>query len=317
MTRLPRERILILALLAVTVAVWWLALNELDDDLTITVLDVGQGDCILVQVPGGRTMLVDGGGRYGQESSPWDIGHEVVVPALLARRVSKIDVLVITHPHEDHIGGIPAVLHAVPVGMILDPMLETNSHTYSDILDLIEKKEIAHERATEGQRLNLGRGIYAEVLNPPDPRLWGTEDDANNNSVVLHLVYKDISVLLTGDIDRIGASRMADLGDEIGSTILKVPHHGSADPAVPEFLDVVAPDLAVISVGAENPFGHPSDEMLRELERVGAKIMRTDRDGAVTIKVRPGEWSAVGLSSRGRREKIEGEVTFEGSVKAL
>ena len=157
--KLPRERILLLVLLAAALAVWWLALGELNDDLRITVLDVGQGDCILVQAPGGRTMLVDAGGRPGQEAGGWDVGREIVVPALMARRVREIDVLVITHPHEDHIGGMPAVLDAVPVGMVLDPMLESDSDTYERILAEIEEQKITHHRATEGQRLNLGGAV--------------------------------------------------------------------------------------------------------------------------------------------------------------
>jgi len=312
--KLPRERILLLVLLAAAVAVWWLALGELNDDLRITVLDVGQGDCILVQTPGGLTMLVDAGGRHGQEAGGWDVGREIVVPALMARRVREIDVLVITHPHEDHIGGVPAVLDAVPVGMVLDPMLDSDSDTYERILAEIEDKYIVHPRATEGQRLNLGRGIYAEVLNPPDPRL-DTVSVLNDNSVVLRLVYDEVSVLLTADIDRTGAKRMAKLGPELASTILKVPHHGSAEPAVPEFIDAVSPSLAVISVGAENTFGHPTGEMLRELERVGANVMRTDRDGAVTITVRPPEWWAVGMSRKGREQEVVGEVALVGAAQ--
>jgi competence protein ComEC len=306
--RPTRERILLLALLAAVIAVWWLALGELSDELRITILDVGQGDSILVQAPGGRTMLIDGGGGPGQHARGYDIGREIVVPALMARGVRRIDVLVITHPHEDHIGGLPAVVEAVPVGMVLDPMLETDSGTYGRLCRAIEERRIARHRATEGQQLNLGRGIRADVLNPPEPRLAGTGSELNDNSVVLRLVHGEVSVLLTADIDQVGAIRMSRLGEDLRSTILKVPHHGSADPAVPAFLDAVDPDLAVISVGADNRFGHPTDEMLGELARVGAKVMRTDRDGAVTIGVRPSEWYAVGSSRWGKAERVEGRV---------
>jgi competence protein ComEC len=298
MARLRRERVLLLALLAAVIIVWWLVARETRQDLTITVLDVGQGDCILVQAPGGRTMLVDAGGRQGQEASGWDIGSQVVVPALMARGVRRIDVLVITHPHEDHIGGALAVLDAVPVGLVLDPMLETDSETYRDLLGQIREQGIAHHRATAGQRLNLGRGVYADVLNPPEVRLSDTGSDLNDNSVVLRLVYGAVSVLLAADIDEVGAYRMAWLGEAVDSTILKVPHHGAPDPAVPEFIDAASPDLSIITVGYDSPHGHPSDEMLRELARVGSKIMSTDRSGAITVKIRPPEWWAVGSSRR-------------------
>ncbi len=311
--RLSRERVLLLVLLAAVIAVWWLLWGEISSGLTITVLDVGQGDCILVQAPGGRTMLVDGGGTPGQHASGYDIGREVVVPALMARRVKKIDVLVVTHPDEDHIGGLPAVVEAVPVGMVLDPMLPCDSGSYERLYEEIEERGITTHRATEGQRLNLGGGVSAEVLNPPDPRLAGTGSDDNNNSVVLRLAYDGMSVLLTGDIDRVGAMRMARHGEAIQSTVLKVPHHGSAEPAVPEFVDAVRPELAVISVGADNPYGHPTEEVLRELERVGAKVMRTDEDGAVTVKLRPPKWWAWSYARRGRGRQLSGEVALVGA----
>ena len=311
--RLSRERILLLVLLAAVIAVWWLAWGELSSGLTITFIDVGQGDCILVQAPSGRTMLVDGGGLPGQHAGGYDIGREVVVPALLARRVGRIDVVVVTHPDEDHIGGLPAVVGAVPVGMVLDPMLPCDSESYRRLYEEIESRGIKAHRATEGQRLNLGGGVYAEVLNPPDPRLWGTGSDDNNNSVVLRLVYGDLSVLLAADLDRVGAQRMARHGDAIRSTVLKVPHHGSAQPAVPEFMDAVRPELAVISVGADNQYGHPSEEMLRELERVRAKIMRTDEEGAVTVKLRPPKWWAWGYGVRGRGREVTRQAMLAGA----
>lgn len=311
--KLSRERVLLLVLLAAVVAVWWLAWGELSAGLTITILDVGQGDCILVQAPSGRTMLVDGGGLPGQHAGGYDIGREVVVPALLARRVGRIDVVVVTHPDEDHVGGLAAVVEAVPVEMVLDPMLPCDSESYRRLYEEIESRGVKAHRATEGQRLNLGGGVYAEVLNPPDPRLAQTGSDDNNNSVVLRLVYGELSVLLTADIDRVGAMRMARLGDAIQSTVLKVPHHGSAQPAVPEFVDAVKPELAVISVGADNPYGHPSEEMLRELERVGAKIMRTDEDGAVTVKLRPPEWWARGYGVRGRGREVRRHAMLAGA----
>ena len=306
--KLSRERVLLLVLLAAVVAVWWLAWGEISAGLTITVLDVGQGDCILVQAPSGRTMLIDGGGLPGQHAGGWDIGREVVVPALMARRVRRIDVLVVTHPDEDHIGGLAAVVEAVPVGMVLDPMLPCDSESYERLYEEIEERGITIHRATEGQRLNLGGGVFGEVLNPPDPRLTGTGSDDNNNSVVLRLVYDGMSVLLTGDLDRIGAMRMARHREAIQSTVLKVPHHGSAEPARSEFVEVVRPELAVISVGADNAYGHPSAEMLRELEGVGAKVMRTDEDGAVTIKLRPPRWWAWGYAGLRGGRRVSGEV---------
>ena len=312
--RLSRERILLLVLLAAVVAVWWAAFGELNSNLRITVLDVGQGDCILVQAPGGRTMLVDGGGTPGQQASGYDIGREVVVPALMARGVTKIDALVITHSHEDHIGGLPAVLDAVPVRLAVDPMLESDSETYAALEKSLAAHKVPVERASEGARINLGRGVYAEVLSPPDRRLSDTDSYANDNSVVLRLVDGGVSVLLAADIERAGAARLAEHGSAVRSTILKVPHHGSSGAAIPEFVDAVNPKLAIVSVGEHNPFGHPSEEMLRELGRVGAKIMRTDRDGAVTVTIRPPRWWAVGSSRRSQAVGMTAETVPAGAA---
>lgn len=128
-----RERLLLLILLAAVVAVWWSAWGAVSGGLLVTVLDVGQGDSILVQAPSGKTMLIDGGGQRGQETSGYDVGKEVVVPALLNRGVKKIDVLVISHPHEDHVGGLGAVIEAVPVKMVLDPELDYPSSIYDQL----------------------------------------------------------------------------------------------------------------------------------------------------------------------------------------
>lgn len=315
--RPSRERVLLLVLLAAVAAVWWLALGNLNAGLTITVFDVGQGDSILVQTPSGKTMLIDGGGLPGQSARGYDIGREVVVPGLLARRVRKIDVLVITHPDEDHIGGLPAVIDAIPVGMVLDPMLPCESASCERMREAVARRGVKVHRATEGQQLNLGDGIHVEVLNPPDPRLRNTGSDDNNNSVVLRLTYGELSALFTGDIDRVGVGRMARLGEDLRSTFLKVPHHGSAGAADRRFIEAVRPELAIISVGENNPFGHPAEEMLRELRRVGAKVMRTDQEGAITLKFRPPGWSARGYVGFRPGRKLSGRAsaTMAGEAK--
>jgi competence protein ComEC len=302
--RLTRERALLLTLLVANAIVWLLAFGSFPRPLTITALDVGQGDSILVQAPNGRTMLIDGGGRAGEATRGYDVGREVVVPALMARGVRRIDVLVITHPHEDHIGGLGAVVAALPIGMALDPMLVEDNDQYRELREVITRKHITVHRATEGQQVDLGDGVLLEALNPPDPRLTGAS--ANDSSVVMRLTFQRFSMLLAADIEYLGATRVACLGDEIHSIVLKVPHHGSAGDAGGGLVETVRPALAVISVGENNQFGHPSPETLRELEAVGAKVMRTDRDGAVTIRVQGDRWWAEAYASR---RKAEGTAT--------
>jgi competence protein ComEC len=307
-----RERLLLLILLAAVVAVWWSAWGAVSGGLLVTVLDVGQGDSILVQAPGGKTMLIDGGGQRGQETSGYDVGKEVVVPALLNRGVKKIDVLVISHPHEDHVGGLGAVIEAVPVKMVLDPELDYPSSIYDQLRADIQKRNIPMKRATEGQQINLGDGIHVDVLSPPQPRLADTGSDVNNNSVVMRLTDGPLSMLFAGDIERAGAFRIARLGDALRSTVLKVPHHGSYGAAIPQFMNAVRPQFAAISVGAHNEYNHPSQEMLDELKRVGAQVMRTDRDGAVTIKFRPPKWWAWGYGTGRKKGR-----TASGQVEGL
>jgi competence protein ComEC len=306
--KLSRERLLLLSLFAAVVVVWGMALAGSSGYLTITVLDVGQGDSLLIQAPNGRTVLVDGGGRVGEDTRGYDVGREVVLPALLARRVGKLDALVITHPHEDHLGGLNAVVEQVPVGMVLDPVLDEQSPVYQELRQLLQAKRIPVRRATEGQRLNLQPGLSLEVLNPPDPRLSGTGADTNNNSVVMRLRYDGFSLLLAGDIEQRGAERVARLGPAVECTALKVPHHGSAGAAETDLIETVKPALAVVSVGRNNSFGHPTPEALEELKRVGATVMRTDEDGAVTIRVRPPRWWAKGSIGGSRAARAAGVV---------
>src|SRR5574340_1540896 len=155
---LRRERVLLLVLLAAVIVVWWLALGAGPSDLTVTVLDVGQGDSIVVQSPSGRNLLIDGGGRVGESTGGYDVGRDVVVPALMARGVRKLDVLVITHPHEDHTGGLSAVVQQVPVGLVLDPMPAEQTDSYASALGLLAARKVPRHRATEGQQLDLGGG---------------------------------------------------------------------------------------------------------------------------------------------------------------
>jgi len=304
--KLSRERLLLLLLLAAVIAVWGFVLPGRPRDLTITVLDVGQGDSVLIQAPSGRTLLIDGGGTAGEATSGYDVGREVVLPALLARRVRKLDVLVITHPHEDHIGGLTAVAEQVPIGMVLDPMLEEQNPTYQELRQLLQVRKIPLRRATEGQRINLQDQLALEVLNPPDPRLRGTGADTNNNSVVMRLTYHTFSMLLAADVEERGAARLARLGPAMKSTVLKVPHHGSAGAVETDLIETVAPALAVVSVGRSNSFGHPTPEALEELRRVGAAVMRTDREGAITLRVRPPRWWARGHVGRGKGTRAAG-----------
>jgi competence protein ComEC len=275
--------------------------------LVVTVLDVGQGDAILVQSPAGRALLVDGGGEVelpgrsdvseradGERTvaTRSDVGARRVVPALRRLGVRRLDVIVLSHAHEDHVGGLPAVLQNFSVDLVLEPGVPHLSPSYTWFLELVRRRRIAYALARQGQRIDLGGGAAAHVLWPPQE---GERQEAagqvNARSVVARVVFNRFSVLLTGDIEAETEAQLA-RGEGLQSTVLKVAHHGSRTSTTPIFVDAVRPLYAVISVGRGNFFGHPHVQTLRTLEQRGIRVYRTDRDGAVILRS-DGRWLAV------------------------
>jgi competence protein ComEC len=259
--------LLVLAVLATTAAA-----TMPDDKLRVSFLDVGQGDAILIQ-RGSQQVLVDGGPspqllnlELGKKMPFWD---------------RTIELVVLTHPHADHLTGLVEVLKRYRVERALYPDLEDDSPLYGEWQGLI-KEDINYTFAQAGQKINLGGDVTMEVLNPQVPPLSGTNSDMNNNSVVLRLCAGEISFLLTADIEREAEFELIAQGSKLSSTVLKVGHSGSKTSTTPDFLAEVNPAAAVISVG-ENRFGHPSGEVIGRLEKeLGAEyIYRTDEQGTI------------------------------------
>lgn len=271
---------LLMAVLAVLAAwLWQEALRPpVTGQFTATFLSVGQGDCIFIRTPSGRTMLVDG----GSEGSG-DIGYKLIEPFLRRQGVNRIDVLVLTHPHADHLNGLVAVLRDFQVGMALDPAIPHPSQAYRDFLVAIRERGVPYRRAVRGQVIDLGDGTKAEVLNPPEEQLVGSDDDVNNNSIVLRVTNGRSSIMLTGDAERAAEAGILESARALKCDVLKVGHHGSNDSTSDAWLDAVGPRVAVISVGRSNPFGHPSRQALERLTARGIKVYRTDEDGAVQV----------------------------------
>ncbi len=269
---------------ALAVAVWArLVAAAAPPHLVVTFLDVGQGDAIVVRSPAGRILLVDGGGEVEGHLTGYDVGARRVVPALRRQGVRSVDVVVLTHAHEDHVGGLPAVVQNFPVGLVLDAGVVHPAPSYPRFLWVVRARGLATLRARRGGRVELGGGAVAAILNPPEPPLEGTGSDVNVNSVVLRVRYGAVSLLLTGDIEALTEARLVDEARDLRSAVLKVAHHGSATSSSPEFLQAVSPQVAVISVGARNPFGHPHPSAVDALRAAGAAVYRTDRHGAVTV----------------------------------
>lgn len=269
------------AILAVTV--WYAAAIRPPSLLTVTVLDVGQGDAILVQSPSGRTALIDGGGEVGAERTGWDVGRMRVVPALRRAGVRRLDVVLLSHPHEDHVGGLPAVVENFPVGLVLDPGVPHPAPSYARLLRIVEAGRIAYRQAREGVSVDLGSGARLSILYPPDPAPDLDGDAVHARGVVARLTYGQTAFLLTGDAEGPVERYLLDRGAPLASQVLKVGHHGSRTSTTAEFVDRVRPRVAVISSGADNAFGHPHPTTLGVLAAAGSTVLRTDRDGAVRI----------------------------------
>lgn len=272
------------AILAITI--WYATASAAPSVLTVTVLDVGQGEAILIQSPSGRSALVDGGGELYAERSGWDVGRMRVVPALRRAGVRRLDVVLLSHPHEDHVGGLPAVVENFPVGLVLDPGVPHPAPSYVRFLRLIEARKIPYRQAREGLQVDLGAGARLAILHPTgtaDSPLALDGDPVHARGVVARLTYGRTAMLLTGDVEAPVERLLMERGAPLTSQVLKVGHHGSKTSTSPEFVARVQPKVAVISLGADNAFGHPHPMTLGVLAAAGAAVYRTDRDGAVRI----------------------------------
>jgi competence protein ComEC len=236
--------------------------------LEVHFIDVGQADSILVQTPGGKTMLIDAGNNADGDA---------VVSYIKSQGVKKIDVLVGTHPHEDHIGGMDNVINSFDIGKIYMPQATTTTKTYEDVLTAISRKGLKITAAKGGQTIDVDPAIKADVLAPNS----STYDDLNNSSIVIKLTYKNTSFLLAGDAEDISEQEMVNKGYNLKADVLKVGHHGSDSSTTPAFLKAVSPKYAVISVGRGNDYGHPAPATLTKLASAGIEIYRTDEAGTI------------------------------------
>lgn len=261
---------------------------------TVAVMDAGQGLCVVVLAPDGTSMVVDAG-RSGERI------EEIVIPYLRGIGVDEIDYLVVTHPDQDHIGGMPRLLDNMPVRNFVDPAIPTTNQTYGHTLERVLEYGVNPILARAGNSLDLGPGISAEILWPREPFLMdGGEPASNDNSTVIQITMDDVSFLITGDIEETAEGILVEsmTNDELQSDVLVVPHHGSNSSSTAEFLDTVSPSVAVVPVGLDNQYGHPHDEVMQRLRFRGITIHRTDLDGTVEL-ITDGEQFSVELDRTG------------------
>ena len=265
-------------------AAWYPFAPRLDrGKLAVTVLDVGQGDSIFAELTGGRTMLIDGGGLAGSDwiggyRSGTDVGEEVVSPYLWSRGLKRIDVVVLTHADHDHIDGLYSVLQNFTVGQLWIGWNDPRP-ALARLLDEAHSRGVPVIHVDEGEHFDFGTA-RADVLWPP---AGGSGDAPNNNCVVLRLSQGPSHFLLTGDIEQRAEEGMIADREPLASEFLKVPHHGSKTSSSAPFLATVHPGVAVVSVGASNPFGQPAQAVVERYDQDGIRLLRTDRDGAVTV----------------------------------
>lgn len=250
---------------------WGLVRQFSGQNLLVAFLDVGQGDAILIRAPGGRTVLIDGGPGK-------NILREVAGELPLFTRA--LDLLIETHPDTDHVGGLPDVVGKYTVRGILKPCLNADN-PYDQALDKIAgDKKIKEICATAGQKINLGGGVELEILYAGE----GERSDTNGASVVARLSYGATSFLLMGDATVKEEKYLAySVPDKLHADVYKVSHHGSRESNDEIFLRLVNPEISVISVGANNRYGHPHAEVLALLDKLKSAVLRTDQLGTVIL----------------------------------
>ncbi len=255
------------------IALLILALSSIaasSENLTAHFIDVGQGDSELIQFAG-KNILIDGGEQ--------EMGGQVE-SYLRNHGVTSLDLMVATHPHDDHIGGLITILKDFPIKQVLDSGQSHTTQTFSTYLNLIDQKNIPFETAQRGQTIDLDPAIEIEVLSPSSTLF---QDDLNQNSIVLKVTYHNVSFLFMGDAGTQAESSLLSSGYNLDADILKVGHHGSSSASSTAFLSTVTPAISVIEVGSGNDYGHPTQKTLSALQNVGSKIYRTDTNGDITI----------------------------------
>lgn len=253
-------------------------------ELSVTAIDVGQGSSVLVRFPGYQNMLIDGGGFI---NSTFDVGKYIVAPYLWHERINRIDIVVLTHPHPDHLNGLPFIVDNFPVREVWITGVASESEEYRRFREIIKSKGILLRTLSARNAPVIIGGVVVEYLNPPAPVEFSedkaTYTEINDRSLVMRMTYGEVSFLFPGDISFSTEERLTALSQDMHSRLLFVPHHGGRTSTSDAFLQRLRPEAAIISVGADNIFRLPHPDVLKRISKLGILTYRTDLNGAVTV----------------------------------
>ncbi|MBU3101745.1 MULTISPECIES: ComEC/Rec2 family competence protein [Clostridium] len=242
---------------------------DLENNMVTHFIDVGQGDCTLIQV-NNKNLLIDSGTSDSKQK---------LIRYLKKNNITKLDYIVATHPHEDHIGGMASVIKNFEIGEFYAPKAITSTQTFNDMIDALRAKNLKIKIATPNTSLNLGPNATCFMLSPNKT----TYDNLNNYSCALKISYKNSIYLFTGDIETQAEQELIANDYDLSAQVLKVAHHGSKTSSSKEFLAKVSPKIAVISCGINNDYGHPNRETLDRLKRLNTIVYRTDISKTIVL----------------------------------
>ncbi|MPW24627.1 DNA internalization-related competence protein ComEC/Rec2 [Alkalibaculum sp. M08DMB] len=264
-----RKVIIVVTIINISIVI---ILSIIPKPLTVTYLDVGQGDSALIQFPSGQNMLIDGGGQYN-----YSVGDEIIINTLVHKNIRKLDLVVCTHSHDDHKLGILEIIGKVKIDSIIINCLEEEG--YTDLISLANEFNIPVYKNNQ-VKVNISKSILLDFVYPNSNTLY---IDENNSSVITKMSYNDISFLFMGDLENKGEKNLIENKKDISSVFLKIGHHGSKTSTGKEFLSTVNPVYGIISVGKDNRYNHPNQEVLELLDNKGVNYFRTDQVGAIEI----------------------------------
>ena len=259
-----------------------LVINFIPKDLEIHFVDVGQGDCTFIETPRKKTILIDGGGAFGN----YDVGKNTLLPYILDRGYTKIDYLFISHFDTDHVKSALTILEELNVKNVYISKQFEDSENYQEFLKIVKKKNVFVKVLEKGDIVKLEKNLEFEIIWPDNENIVD-ENILNNNAMVMKLKYKEFSMLFTGDIEEKAEIEILKntSKEKLKCDILKIAHHGSKTSSTQEFLDIAKPQIALIGVGKNNLFGHPNENVLERLKEKKCKIYRTDLNGEISIKI--------------------------------